>query len=226
MTKLECKKIVLAMMALYQRFYPAPNEILSMLSDAWYTIIGEYSYEEANQGLIQYARSESTGFPPSPGQVVNCIERTRDTASLCAIDEGQAWALALRAISDSTYHAAERFAELPPIIQRAIGSPEALQAMGMEQGALLSVIKGQFLKSYAAALEQTRAEKHMPEHVRNLALEVSNKLLGGRNTSGPPSAWIEGPTGEQRELIHTGGEWMDVRMPRLQQQPGGEKNDE
>ena len=208
MTRQECGKLVMAMMALYSYNFPNPEESLRVMVGPWHMVLEEYTYEETMVGLKWFARADKKGFPPAPGQVVDCIIRAKEAAAPGgALDDGTAWALVMRALRDSSYHAEERFAELPPIVQRAVGSPGNLRDMAQEEK--ISVTKGQFLASYHQALERSRSEASMPPALRALAQKTSRELLGAsdrRSRDVPALAWIEARDG-RRELSHKEDGW-------------------
>jgi hypothetical protein len=81
-----------------------------------------------------------------------------------------AWAHVYKAICDSNYHAEERFAELDPIEQRAVGSPDVLKGWAMadaEDG--LTVIQSQFLKAYRTECKRAQVnDLQIGENKNNL----------------------------------------------------------
>ena len=70
------------------------------------------------------------------------------------------------AIRDSTYHSEERFAELPPDIQRVIGSPRQLSAWATDTGFNEAVVQSNFMRAYRTVKEQIADEKKIPPSVR------------------------------------------------------------
>ncbi len=207
MTKTECKKLVLSMMALYSRFYPDPEGMMGLMTESWYLVLGDIPYQDAVTGLKWYARADTAGFPPSPGQIVHRVQMAREAADQHSwMGEGEAWSLVSKAIEDSAYHAEEQFSRLPPVIQRAVGSPSALRQMGQEEK--LSVTRGQFARSYEQAVARTRAEASMPEEVRALAERTMERLEAG--TPRPVmTAWIETRNG-RTELVPAAGGWRSA----------------
>lgn len=43
------------------------------------------------------------------------------------MSENEVQRILLRALSDSTYHAEQRYAELPPILQKVVGNPDRMR---------------------------------------------------------------------------------------------------
>lgn len=204
MTKTECKKILLSMMLMYQRFFPNPSETVQMISEAWHMVLGDVGYEEACMGLTWFAKHDAKGFPPAPGQVMDCVIKARMYAAGDAMDEGAAWSLVYRAICDSNYHSEERYSELPPLVQRAVGSPAALQQMALEPD--VSVTRGQFSRAYQQAMARERETATMPPDLRAKVVKLAEGLAAkGQLPMRPTSAWVEGRSGLV-ELTYS-GEW-------------------
>ena len=207
MTKPECNKLIMAMMAIYSSHYQRPEESLRIMSAGWFLILEDYSYEEASIGLKWFARNDKKGFPPVPGQIIDGITKAREASSPgSAMDEGQAWSLVYKAIQDSSYHSEERYAELPLIVQKAVGSSAVLRQMAAEEN--LSVTRGQFARSYQQAVARTREESSMPPEVKKLAEKAVTKIEDKRQTvSAPVTAWIDLGDGKRDELEHTSEGW-------------------
>ena len=71
MTIKDTKKIIAVITATYPGYYRTfSQEMLDNLVRAWFALFKEYDYEDANTGLQRFMKSDNTGFPPSPGQVI------------------------------------------------------------------------------------------------------------------------------------------------------------
>lgn len=44
----------------------------------WAFALSDYSYEECSAGLKLYMRNDVKGFPPSPGQIIDCIHKLKE----------------------------------------------------------------------------------------------------------------------------------------------------
>ena len=205
MTKNECERILFSMMAIYSRHYPNPKESIRIMTPAWNMVLEDYSYEEANMGLKWFARSDAKGFPPAPGQIIDCIIKAKGASMGELMDEATAWSIVYKAMEDSAYHSEESFAKLPPILRRAVGSPEALKQMGQEQE--VSVTRGQFARSYQQALARERSEASMPEEVRRLVAAAMPRIGSGERAGTQAVAWIEKYDGRLIEMQNTGAGW-------------------
>lgn len=207
MTRQECNKLLMAMMAIYSSHYQRPEESLRIMSSGWFLVLEDYSYEEASLGLKWFARGDKRGFPPAPGQIIDCIAKAREASTPGAtMDEGEAWSLVYRAIQDSNYHSEERFSRLPPVIQRAVGSPAVLRQMAAEEN--LSVTRGQFARSYQQALARAKEEHAMPPEVKKLSEKAIQEIEDKHQTASVPIvAWIDLGDGKRSELEHTSTGW-------------------
>ena len=70
---------------------------------AWDMVLEDYTYEQASNGLKVFMRSDTKGFPPSPGQVVDCILKVyKPPESDLSADE--AWYRVVKAVQNSNYN--------------------------------------------------------------------------------------------------------------------------
>lgn len=114
MTKAEVLVLIKAMMDLYPNYKPTD---LERTVNSWSAVL---KYDEARtiqNALITYSRTDTSGFAPSVGQLVQ----------LAAPDTSNDWMLVRQAICNSSYHAEEEFKALPERVQRLVGSPEQLR---------------------------------------------------------------------------------------------------
>lgn len=170
MTVKEATKLCFVVQKSYPKYFEKYNkDDTQVMIDMWAKVSEGYSYEQMNAGLIQFMRSDDKGFPPTIGQVINQVERLRPQDAT-AMTEAEAWSIIHAAICDSTYHAQERFDALPPVLQRAVGSPQNLKEWAMmEDGELkLPVIESNVMRSFKAAAKMEREERLIPESIKGL----------------------------------------------------------
>ena len=71
MTREETAKIVAVVCANYATtFRNMPKSDLESMITAWSMTLGEYEYEKVNIGLMRFMKSDNSGFPPAPGQII------------------------------------------------------------------------------------------------------------------------------------------------------------
>ena len=68
MTRDEVKKIIMVVMASYPNW--KPND-LSFTVDVWYMMLCDYTYNDVAKALKTYITTDTSGFAPSIGQLVN-----------------------------------------------------------------------------------------------------------------------------------------------------------
>lgn len=176
MTREETKKILMIIQTSYPNWHPAD---LSFTVDTWTIMLEGYEYTEVSAALKAYILADTSGFAPSIGQLVDKIhslrERTREGEVL---GELEAWSLVYKAICNSNYHAGEEFAKLPPVVQRAVGSPENLKEWAqMDTDTVQSVEQSHFVRGYRSALEQEQQDAKLPQEVKAMLEQRAAALL-------------------------------------------------
>lgn len=173
MTREEAKKILFIVSNTYPNF--KPND-MSITIDIWTKILGEYSYHDIETALMAYMSTDTSGFAPTPGQVISKMHLVDELSDL---GEMEAWALVGRALRDSTYHAQERFDELPKDVKRAVGSADNLRAWGMDENYNENVAQSQFIASYKNVLRRKREIAMLPAAQRALLENTTRLMIGG-----------------------------------------------
>lgn len=174
MDKQEFGIIAKAMKAIYTDPKFIPDRFAA---DIWYGLLKEYSYKDTSAAVSAYMASDVSGFPPTPGKIIDKIKRLHPENKQLTAPE--AWAMVRKAIADSTYHADERFAELPEVVQRAVGSPDQMREMAqMTVDTVDSVEQSHFIRAYNAALAQADEQSRYPAQIREQLAQASEKALG------------------------------------------------
>ena len=125
----------------------------------------DYSYEQVNAGLNLYMKSDTRGFPPVPGQIIDKIHIVTAPQEL---NEMEAWSFVSKAIRNSGYNSVEEFAKLPPLVQKAVGLPSQLRTWALDENYNEEVVSSNFIKCYRNELARQRELQKMPQNVRNL----------------------------------------------------------
>ena len=150
---------------------------LSETIDVWNMMLSEYSYKQISVALKSYILSDTSGFAPTIGQLVDMVHSVSKPQEL---NEMEAWALASKAIRNSGYRYTEEFLKLPAIIQRAIGTPEQLHIWAVDEDYNETVVMSNFQRSYRLVLMQKDESAKLPTEVQNLlsnAFDEKSKLL-------------------------------------------------
>ena len=179
MTREETKELLMTIRAIYPNFNVRPEEMTPTLN-AWHMMLEEYPANAIGAALKIYVKTNSTGFAPSVNQLINSMYETKKNDQMT---EGEAWALVKRAISDSGYNSKERYDELPPLLQRAVGNPGMLHQWAMcDSDEVNTVIMSNFQRTYKAMLAKAEFADRVPENLTNVIKGITEK--GERLISG------------------------------------------
>lgn len=163
MTREEAKKLVMIITAYYPNWHPAD---LTFTVNAWYAALKEYNYKNAELALLTYTKTETKGFAPSPGQV---IEKMFIADQYTEPNEMEAWTLVSKALRNSIYGAEEEFEKLPRIVQKAVVSPSNLRNWAMaDSESVETVIQSNFLRTYRTTKSRDAELKRLPDEVQSL----------------------------------------------------------
>ena len=196
MTDYEIGRLVYAVRGTYPKYYANMGaEDLKGLSMAWALVLGEYDFSIASRAVQLYLTNDTTGFPPSPGQIVDAIHKITNPR-IAEMTATEAWALVRKAIRNGYYGAEEEFAKLPTACQRAIGSPSNLREIAqLDTDQVETVEQSHFIKAYNTQVVRERETAKMPSDIRAL---VEKAVSEKRQLANPK-------TGEVKKI--TGGEW-------------------
>jgi hypothetical protein len=168
MTLNDTKKLLMAIEAIYPTFkVDNPQETAA----AWHWALEEYPAKAIQAALQIYIRTNKTAFAPSVSQLIDCMYSTEQEQT-----EGEAWALVKKAIADSNYHAAERYAELPEAARIAIGGPEMLREWAQtDSNTVNTVIMSNFQRSYKAVVARNKYNDRIPPQLTAIINGIEDK---------------------------------------------------
>lgn len=130
----------------------------------------EYTYEQVDIALRSYMKTNTSGFAPTPGQIIDKIHTMTQPQEL---NEMEAWSLVSKAIRNSGYNSVDEFAKLPPLVQKAVGLPSQLRTWALDENYNEEVVSSNFIKCYRNELAKQRELQKMPQNVRNF-IEKAN----------------------------------------------------
>lgn len=180
MTKNEVIKLLMTIQTFYPN-YRVDNKEFTI--NAWYTIIGDCDYKLMEKALQAYITTDTSGFAPNVGQLLDKLHLIQNPQEL---NEMEAWSLVSKALRNGYYGAVEEFNKLPPLVQKAVGSPDNLRNWSQtDVKAIETVIQSNFMRSYATIVKREYEIKKMPADVRTL-IENVNKTsysaqIGAKN---------------------------------------------
>jgi hypothetical protein len=173
MSREEIKKFLLTINSLYANFKP---DDLTLAVDSWCWALADYTAEQAMGALKIYMKTSNTGFAPSASQIIGCINKPKDNEY---ISEGEAWAMVKRAIQDGNYHSAERFEELPPLVQKAVGGANMIRQWAMsDTDDVNTVIASNFQRNYRTLVQRQQFDDKVPPALADIVKGVSQKIAG------------------------------------------------
>lgn len=170
MTREETVKIIRIMVDSYPNY--KPNDI-SETVDVWQMMLSDYDYNLVAMALKAYILSDTSGFAPSIGQLV---DKMKSITSPQELNEMEAWSLVCDALRNSGYNYAEEYDKLPPLVQKAVGLPTQLQTWALTENLNKDVVGSNFMRCYRIEVERQKEISKMPQNVKELLENVSSEL--------------------------------------------------
>ena len=170
MTRDDTKKILMRIQSVFPNWKPQAG--LSFVVDTWNEYLSGYSYEQVLVGLNAYIATDTGGFAPSIGQLIDKMNllTTKDE-----LNEMEAWSLVSNALRNGYYGAEEEFAKLPAAVQKAVGSASNLRNWAQTDiESVENVIQSNFMRTYRTVVKREKEFQKLPESVRL----VMNSTLG------------------------------------------------
>ena len=168
MTREETVKIIRIICGSYPNFKPSD---LSETVDIWNMMLDEYTYNQIAGALKSYILADSTGFAPSIGQLIAKVKTIEEPAQL---NESEAWGLVSKAIRNGYYGAVEEFSKLPPLVQKAVGTPDNLRNWSQTNlESVETVIQSNFLRSYRMEAQRAAEISKMPSDIKTMIENTS-----------------------------------------------------
>ena len=163
LTREETVRIIRIMVDSYPNY--KPNNI-SETVDVWQMMLSDYDYNLVAIALKAYILSDTSGFAPSIGQLVAKMQTITKPQEL---SEMEAWSLVSKAIRNSCYNSVEEFAKLPPLVQKAVGTPDNLRNWAVsDYQTIESVIQSNFLRTYRTVVRRENEINCMPNEIKAL----------------------------------------------------------
>ena len=96
----------------------------------------------------------------------------------------EAWALVSRALRNGYYGANEEFEKLPPLVQKAVGSPGNLRNWAQTDAkSIENVIQSNFMRAYKTVVNREKEVERMPADVRALIENVNKNSYSAQIAS-------------------------------------------
>lgn len=162
MTREEIQGLLAMVQATYPNYNP-PSKTAAV--NAWAMALEEYSANEVAMAFKTYMKTNTSGFAPSPGQLIEKIHTITQPQEL---NEMEAWALVSKAIRNSSYNSESEYAKLPPVVQNAVGMPSQLRQWALDESYSEGVVMSQFQRCYRIELKRQEQFQKLPSDVRML----------------------------------------------------------
>lgn len=167
MTIKDARKLIAVFMVTYPNYKPIDTELAAA---TWADAMSEYTYEQVSVALKMYLKTSTSGFAPTPGQLIEKIQVVTQPELL---SETKAWAIVRSSLSRCGYYSVEEFEKFPPIIQKAVGSPSQLRVWALDQDYNEGVVSAQFGRVYRALAEKQKDFDKMPSNIQHRIEDVN-----------------------------------------------------
>lgn len=175
MTRDEAKKIVMVIASTYPNWHPLD---MSFTVDAWASMLESYTYQEIGAALKAFIISDTSGFAPTPGQVIGLLDRVTNRQEL---NEMEAWMLVSKALRNGYYGAEQEFEKLPPLVQKAVGAPSQLRNWSQtDSESVENVIQSNFMRTCRQELAKSREMRKIPQETRSALEQSPNMMIEGK----------------------------------------------
>ena len=161
MDKVESTKILAILRIAYPSFYKGISD--KDQGDTvflWATMFKDDAFDLVSAAVKTFIASDEKGYPPHIGAIKAAIEQL---TAPDAMTEMEAWNIVRGKMSCYATHS--DFLELPPVIQRAVGSASQLCQWAMADIESLSVTQSNFMRSFRAAQVADRQRSKVPKDV-------------------------------------------------------------
>jgi hypothetical protein len=170
MTREEVVTLLLEMEATYSSFRIRDRQTTLKV---WERQLAAYPAAAIQAAFDRYAATETTGFAPSPGQLLEQLRLAGDEKRMTGME---AWDKVYKAVGRSAYYAAEEFSKLPQEIQRAVGSPSVLRGWSQLDEDAMGPVRSNFLRVYETQAKKSREDALIPPKLREALRSVTDQL--------------------------------------------------
>lgn len=138
-------------------------------------MLEDYPYNICDSALKAYIITDTTGFAPSIGKLIEKINQLTQPQTL---NELEAWTIVSKALRNGYYGAEEEFERFPPIVKKVVGSPSMLQMWATDEYFNESVVSSNFMRAYRQEVEEQKELQALPADVKALIANnnYSNQL--------------------------------------------------
>ena len=153
--------------------YKPPDKTVAV--NTWFLMLADYPYQQVQMALKAYIATDTSGFAPSIGQIIDKMQMINSHAEQ---NEMEAWSLVSKALRNGNYKSKEEFEKLPDLVKEAVGSPENIHNWAQSDiKSIESVIQSNFIKSYRLVVNRQKEIQKLPKDIK--AMISGNKGRDG-----------------------------------------------
>lgn len=177
MTREDVQDLLMMVQAVYPNYNP-PSKTAAV--NAWLMCLGEYDNKVVQLAFKTYMTTNTSGFPPVPGQLVEILQSLTQPQEL---NELEAWSLVRQALKDCNYNSEQEFAKLPTTIQKTVGTPQQLRIWASDTEFNENVVSSNFIKTYRTEVKRATELNKMSSDVRRLVEMVNTNSASAQIAS-------------------------------------------
>lgn len=172
MTKNDVAELIMILKEYYPRDVESTN--IETKVSAWHLILRDYEKNIILNAALVFVSSDTKGFMPTPGQIINKISVIRKSDN--DMTEMEAWGYISKAIRNSIYNSKEEYYYLPEILRKCV-TPELLRDWAMVEGDdVQTVIQSNFLRTFRVKKESVKEFEALPKSVQKFSLALAEKM--------------------------------------------------
>ena len=177
MTEKEVRQLLAMTQAVYPNYNPPSREAAV---NAWLMCLSEYDNNVVMAAFKAYMTTNTSGFAPVPGQLVEILQTLTQPSEL---NELEAWSIVRKALRNCGYNAEQEFAKLPTVVQKAVGTPQQLKIWACDSEFNENVVSSNFIKTYRTEVKRATELNKMPNDVRKLIEMVNTNSVSAQIAS-------------------------------------------
>lgn len=176
MTREDVQDLLMMVQAVYPNYNP-PSKTAAV--NAWLMCLGEYDNKVVQLAFKAYMITNTSGFPPVPGQLVEILQSLTQPQEL---NELEAWSLVRQALKDCNYNSEQEFAKLPTTIQKTVGTPQQLRIWASDTEFNENVVSSNFIKTYRTEVKRAIELNKIPSDIKKVIEMVNKNSLSNQIT--------------------------------------------
>ena len=183
-TRDETIELLMMVQAAFPNYKP-PDKTVAV--NTWFLMLSDYPYQQVQMALKAYIATDTSGFAPSIGQIIDKMQMINSHAEQ---NEMEAWSLVSKALRNGNYKSREEFEKLPDLVKEAVGSPENIHNWAQSDiKSIESVIQSNFIKSYRLVVNRQKEMQKLPKEIK--AMISGNKDCDGKRIEKSQNTMLE-----------------------------------